>query len=745
MARGAGRRGIGWFAVAERRKIVIVGGGPAGLATALSLTDPELHPNWKDEYEVTVLQLGWRLGGKGATGRRGVAVQGEDGTWRLEGDARIQEHGIHLFANMYTNSMRMLDRCLEELPPSPTPAGQPIDEQLVPSNYLQLADYLDRRWEITGQVLPHNDLDPWGPQDYPGPVTLFFEIIDLVICLVEEAFGHSVDPTGHAFDLELHARALRRAAEREKADPSAPDAEHHASALDLLEETRRRLAAEVERHEGTSRYARIRSVWCQVELYVTLAKGVVADQIFTKGLATVDDEDYISWCRRHGMAEAAVTSSVLQAPAQICFQFPEGDVTLPPNMAASSFLWFGLRQLLSCGQASYWFSRGTGDTVIAPFYRVARERGVDFRFFHNVREVSYDPATGTVDRIEVDIQATTVDGAPYDPLVLLPDDTLGWPATPIYGQLEQGAELEAQHVDLESWWTPWEPVARQTMVLGEDFDQVVSAMPLPCLPHVAPELVANAAWAPAVEAMEGIATIAAQMWTERTTQELGFPKLPGTDRVIATAAVPPLGLADMTDVLEAENWPAEGGPRGLIYLCGPMAHHGPWPDRDQHETPALFDDDSKSTFVQWLRSAVSLMPDAGTQPFIPESFDMAGLWCPSGEEPEGNPRVDAQYWRANIDPYERYVPSPPGSGSLRPQAWQSGATNLALASDWIFTGMNIGSFEGAVMSGLLAAHALTGAPTLDSIVGYAFARPDLLEAEQAAATVLPAAGGPDRG
>ncbi|HYI61345.1 MAG TPA: FAD-dependent oxidoreductase [Acidimicrobiales bacterium] len=729
--------------MAERRRIVIVGGGPAGLATALSLTDPELHPHWRDEYEVTVLQMGWRLGGKGATGRRGTIVPDGDGGWRLEGDARIQEHGIHLFGNMYTNAMRMLDQCLQELPPSPTPAGEPIGDQLVPSNYLQLADVLDRRWEITGQVMPHNDLDPWGPQDYPGPLVLVAELLDLVVTLVEEAFGHSVDPSGHAFDLELHARALRRAAERERAHPSAPDPEHHAPALSLLEETRRRLAAEVDRHEGTSRYARIRSVWCQVELYTTLARGVVADEIFTAGLATVDGEDYIAWCRRHGMAEAALTSSVVQVAAQICFQFPQGDVSLPPTMAASSFLWFALRQLLSCGQGSYWFTRGTGDTVVAPFYRVAAERGVDFQFFRNVREISYDPATGAVDRIEVDVQATTVDGAPYDPLVLLPDGTLGWPATPVYGQLEQGAELEAQHVDLESWWSPWEPVARETLVLGEHFDQVVSALPLPCLPHVAPDLVAHAAWAPAVEAMEGIATIAAQMWTERTTQELGFPKLAGTDRVCATAAVSPLGLADMSDVLAAENWPAEGGPRGLVYLCGPLAHRGPWPAADQHDTPALFDDQSKATFVQWLRTAVSVMPAAGTQPFTPEAFDLAGLWCPADDEGVGQARVDRQYWRANIDPCERYVPSPPGSGSLRPQAWQSGATNLALASDWIFTGMNIGSFEGAVMSGLLAAHALTGAPTLGSIVGYAFARPDLVEAE--AATTLAAAGGPGPG
>ena len=87
----------------QRRRICIVGGGPAGLAAALSLTDPTTHPNWQEEYDVVVLQLGWRAGGKGATGRRGTSHWVSDGAgggeWQLRGDARVEEHGIHLFGN----------------------------------------------------------------------------------------------------------------------------------------------------------------------------------------------------------------------------------------------------------------------------------------------------------------------------------------------------------------------------------------------------------------------------------------------------------------------------------------------------------------------------------------------------------------------------------------------------------------------------------------------------------------------
>ncbi len=54
--------------------------------------------------------MGWRVGGKGTTGRQGTPVQ-EAGTWRLHGTAPVEEHGIHLFGNMYVNTLRTLNTC----------------------------------------------------------------------------------------------------------------------------------------------------------------------------------------------------------------------------------------------------------------------------------------------------------------------------------------------------------------------------------------------------------------------------------------------------------------------------------------------------------------------------------------------------------------------------------------------------------------------------------------------------------
>ena len=65
----------------DGEKIAILGGGFGSLCAAFELSDPKATPN----YDITLYQLGWRLGGKGASGRD-----------QSDHD-RIEEHGIHAF------------------------------------------------------------------------------------------------------------------------------------------------------------------------------------------------------------------------------------------------------------------------------------------------------------------------------------------------------------------------------------------------------------------------------------------------------------------------------------------------------------------------------------------------------------------------------------------------------------------------------------------------------------------------
>src|SRR5882672_777393 len=59
------------------------------------------HPRHGGRYEITIYQTGFRLGGKGASGR-GPAD-------------RIEEHGLHLWMGFYENAFRLMRECYAEL------------------------------------------------------------------------------------------------------------------------------------------------------------------------------------------------------------------------------------------------------------------------------------------------------------------------------------------------------------------------------------------------------------------------------------------------------------------------------------------------------------------------------------------------------------------------------------------------------------------------------------------------------
>ena len=77
-------------------------------------------------------------------------------------------------------------------------------------------------------------------------------------------------------------------------------------------------------------------------------------------------------------------------------------------------------------------------------------------------------------------------------------------------------------------------------------------------------------------------------------------------------------------------------------------------------------------------------------------------------EVQGQARFDYQYWRANVDPSERYVQSVAGSSRYRLTTDGSVCRNLYLTGDWIDNGFNMGCVESATLSGLQTARALLG-------------------------------------
>ena len=162
--------------------------------------------------------------------------------------------------------------------------------------------------------------------------------------------------------------------------------------------------------------------------------------------------------------------------------------------------------------------------------------------------------------------------------------------------------------------------------------------------------------------------------------------------------------APMDQLLAREAWPPQCAPKNVSYFCSafPMADYPPPAD---HAFPRHCADTVKANAIGQLTHQIHVL-----WPWIakPGEFDWNCLTDPDGGV--GVQRFDSQYWRANVDPSERYVLSVVGSTAYRLATDGSGFKNLYLAGDWIKTGINAGCVEAAVMGGMQASRAISGWP-----------------------------------
>jgi len=261
-------------------------------------------------------------------------------------------------------------------------------------------------------------------------------------------------------------------------------------------------------------------------------------------------------------------------------------------------------------------------------------------------------------------------------------------------------------VTFESRLGPSPPSETRVLHDGLDFDEVVLALPagvlrgtpeapscLEPLLHYRPQLRAMA------DGVNLVPSIAAQLWCGPTTEELGWD----APRPAMVCWAQPFAVwADMSPVLRHEGWGA-GGPRSTHYLCG--AWH-----TDLHRAPAkpsVLRDASAAAHAaareQFEAHGAALWPAARTSD---GRFDWSVLHDP--DERKGVGRLEAQYVSANIEPSDLCDGASVGTSCLRPEAHESGLSNVVLAGTWTRTNVNSTCVEAATISGLAAARVLTG-------------------------------------
>ncbi|RJF93789.1 NAD(P)-binding protein [Sphingomonas cavernae] len=675
------------------QRVAILGGGLGGLVTALNLTAPEQQ----GRYSVTIYQLGWRLGGKCATGRNADIHD------------RIQEHGLHVFMGQYENAFHMVQGLYREAAHPPFADWRDGFTQQASMTLMEEVDGQWLPWVIDATVFPgtpgidaapslwqrmiqilewidHHSQHTHAPTFSPGPAlhrSWWRRLLAKMLGEVEqmtETLGRDV---------------LRTAIELVTAldpDSATHQPHHHAELAGALDAVRRWMGHSVARKLGSD--TELRRFWILAELSLSSLIGGLRDGLLldpAANLERVNALDYKAWLRSHGAGEIAVESALVRSLYDLIFAYPDGDWQGDGNVEAGTM--FVSLTNTACYQGSLiWkFNTATGDLIMAPLYEVLRARGVRFEFFARVDELVPAADGSAIAEVRIGRQVA-LNEAEYLPLRMLASGQRVWPDRPLYDQIVDGEKLEAARVDLESRWTPWQDTGEPlTLTAGSDYDLLVLAIPPAAHPTICEQLIAQKAeWRAMVDALQTTATQSLQTWMTADEQTLGWtnPAMVGAYDLSNLDS-----WADISEVLKTEAWPTASGVVSEQIACGPLPCPPFPPPASEQGYPAQVQGTVDAAARTYLDS------DAGL--FWKDRFG------------KGGPRAGtliSTYSRANIDPGERYTLSVAGSSKHRMRSADSTYHNLFLAGDWIQNGQNLGSFEATTVSGMLASRAISGLP-----------------------------------
>lgn len=684
-----------------KRKIAIIGGGFAGLTAAYELTRAQ---SLRDRYEVSVYQMGWRLGGKCATGR--------------DANGRILEHGLHFWFGCYDNAWALLKDIYRHWE---RPAGCPFEtgfDAFQPQDYTPIGEEVDGRYGFFPVTWPSNDARRGEGQVHLSLFDMVRELLDLGRLVLRGKEGGSTDSglaeaplawqsaSPEPDEATPHARldrvrSLLAGASDSRARMSAGLGEEVIAHLSRLRDdfARKPVPAAVE--------GRSHMVSDALHVAMAVARGVFRDVVL--GGRTFDDLNAIEfrhWLQQHGADAALVrNTTVVRSIYDTCFWYQDGDPERP-DVGTGTALRVILRIVTTYKEhVMFTLKAGMAEAVVAPLYEVLLERGVTVRFFHKLKRLRLTADRRRIERVELDQQAGILSGG-YQPTRVI-NGLVTWPAEPFWDQLVNGRELKQRGVNFESNWCTEPPFGETVLELGHDFDDVVLAVPLGAYKPLAQEaggicdelIAASPRFAQMAEGTGIVPTLAAQYWCDRTTADLGQKGHPAT-----VAGAEPLSIwADMSQLLPVEHHdPAEPPPRSLHYLCGVLNTDLFGAPRTDPDVPARAERLAKDTAAEWLdRYGYSIWPEAQT--------------------PDGHFEGDAiqiSYIRANVDPPDCCIGAAAGEVQLRLKSDESGFDNLYLAGCYIRTGLDTTCVESAVMSGMQASRAISGSP--EAILGEHF-------------------------
>ena len=681
-----------------RKRVVILGGGCGGAVTAFWLSST---PELRAKFKVTLYTRGWRLGGKGASGRRADAGQ------------RIEEHGLHIWLGFYNNAFRTMRAAFQALPPGTKDTFTSVEAAFHPENHV---------------VFMQQDGPPAAPGGPPGFAPWAFDFPELPgepgashaemkeqDPLGSRAFrklgtwflGELASPLGRRLgDFKEMAGLLAELVKGSLAPPphvpGPPEPTPFETLYDQLADFQESIAHPHVSVQGGDRGhdgkpesigQELRRLRLLLNCASAALRGYLRDILCHRDRQAAYDalnaEEFRAWLQRHGASAETLHSAPLRSLYDLAFGYPQGMTTDPMTGSMAAGVTLRLTEELVFGyrRAPLWkMNAGMGDTIFTPLWGALHAQGVEVNLFHALEGVAPTDDGKDIGLVTLRKQAETADPAkPYDPFVTV-QGLRCWPSEPDWSQLKDGAALK-DHAHFEDTHDDTAVGAPIHLELGRDFDAVVLAMPPEALKQVTTRLRGEPRWATMLDRSVSVGTVAFQLWLKSPSAELGFQVQPDRPPPVSAYAQPFATWADMSHLLAQEDWSGKPvTPQSIHYFCGPMPVPG---GRTGMVVPApVFEHQAREKAGDWMTPFISTL-----WPRIDSLGPMRDL-------------VVSDYYRANTDPSELYVQVPPGTVQYRLAPDSRVFGNLYLAGDWALLPFSGGCVETAVWSAMIAAQSL---------------------------------------
>lgn len=695
-----------------------------------------------EDYDITIYTLGWRPGGKCATGRDASMEQ------------RVYEHGYHCIGGYYENFFRVMRDCI----------GDDLESEFVRLNELtfdlKLGDKIVK-WKVDlgdgiGGMEWLGRFD--GERPEPTPRELQRRLYRLLARASERAFtelhpyccktattsyrrlggklpgvhtqrladdalhvpARTQDEEGWALDEKgryaprgepddwagyllstcaYELRAMQRLAEDEIGDEELYWATRElrsrvaqrAKKLTKVVDTYRLHKSFKDAPHREQDEAAKKGIGFAIRLGMRLDElmnDVRVGHAYKSGFDVLDAWDYREVLRRLNVEDEVIESGIVRAAYEYPFSnhFSVGDSGAGMSVAVA--LRFMMRMMLDFAGGFQWHPRkGMGDSAIKPLYDKLLAQGVKFRFFRRIDSLVLTEDGRRIEAVELAKQIPIDDDA-FDPLV---DGS--WPER--HPDLEGMSDEELFRLE-SNVELPNEEKYR--LEAQRDFDSVICAIPLGDMARVGERMLERVSprmareWEGMFARVKRIGTWGVQLFFDAPPEQFYSPHWGPLN--VGELSAP--FLASWADCSHQLDWD-DSKAGTMIMLVG--------------RKPAAWStlDDVKNATRAWIDTAT------------PHEWSAALLEDGSVNEDAFYGSFDTQYFRINSvgegRDWELYNQAPPYATNYRVSAngrsgprWRSkeGVDNLFFAGDWVRTGLNAGAVEAAVMSGMNAANQVMG-------------------------------------